>query len=110
MRFRGQLRMFRKRRWPRARWLWLEMDDDPGRWLGGMSGHVRTQCGDSEVRAVVHKSAVLQSKRDVPHKSIIHASSVNECWSGLSLRPGNEPSRVACRIKYERSRSRKHIG
>src|SRR5712692_318307 len=86
------------------------MDNESGRRLRGMSGHVRTQCGEPEVRAVVRKSAVLQSKGDVPHESVVHASAVYKCRAGLPLRPGNESSRVTCRIKHERSRSREHVG
>src|SRR5258708_11988269 len=75
------------------------MDDEASRGLRGMSGHVRTQCGDPKVRAVVYKSAVLQSKGNMAHESVFHASPVNKCRAGLLLCPGNESSRVPPRIK-----------
>src|SRR3981189_806562 len=86
------------------------MDNEASRRLCGMSGHVRTQCGNSKVRAVVYKSAVLQSKGNMAHASVVHASAVNKSRASLLLCPGNESSRVAPRIKHERSRSPEHIG
>src|SRR5882672_2189957 len=75
-----------------------------------MSGYVRTQSSETEVRAVVHESAVLQSKRDMADESVIHASAINKCRAGLPQRPGNGRSAVACGIKHERSRSGEHVG
>src|ERR1700682_2677130 len=86
LRFRGQHRRVRKRRWPLT-WAGLKMDDDSGRRLRGMSGHVRTQAGDPEIRTVVNESAVFQTKRDVLHQSIVHASAIHKCRAGLALRP-----------------------
>src|SRR5882672_364394 len=86
------------------------MDNEASRRLCGMCSHVRTQCGNSEVRTVVYKSAVLQSKGNMAHKSVVHASAVNKCRASLLLCRGNESSRVARRIKHERSRSREYIG
>src|SRR5882762_1618552 len=86
------------------------MDNEASRRLCGMCGHVRTQCGDPKVRPVVYKSAVLQSKGNMAHKSVVHASAVNKCGASLLLCRGNETSRIARRIKHERSRSREHIG
>src|SRR6266403_232860 len=86
------------------------MDNEASRRLCGMCGHVRTQCGNSEVRTVVYKSAVLQSKGNMTHKSVVHASAVNKCRASLLRCRGNESSRVARRIKHERSRSCEYIG
>src|SRR5882757_8844041 len=69
------------------------MDNEAGRRLCGMCGHVRTQCGNSEVRTVVYKSAVLQSKGNMTHKSVVHASAVNKCRASLLRCRGNESSR-----------------
>src|SRR6266705_1139582 len=86
------------------------MDDEAGRRLRGMSGHVRTQSGDPEVRAVVYKSAVLQSKGDVPHESVVHAPAVNKCRAGLPLCTTDKSSCVARGIKHKSTCSREHIG
>src|SRR5258708_14923585 len=86
------------------------MGEVSGRGLGGMGGHVGTECSDPEIGAVVHKSEVLQSKTDVSHESVVHASAVYKCRAGLPLRPGDEFSRLTCGIEHERSRSREHVG
>src|SRR3979490_596797 len=86
------------------------MDNEASRRLCGMCGHVRTQWGDPQVRAVVYKPAVLQSKGNSAPKSVAHTSPVNKRRAGLLLCRGNESSGVAGRIEYERSRSREYIG
>src|SRR5258708_2151849 len=86
------------------------MQDDSGRRLRGVSGHIRTQCGDSKVWAVIHKSPVLESKRDVPQEPVVNASPVYECGTRLLWYSRNESACVASRIKHKRSRSCEHIG
>src|ERR1700692_149351 len=78
----------------------LEMEHESGGRFRGVSGYARAESGDSEVRAVVDKSAILQSKRDMSYESVVYASAVDKCRAGLTLRSGHESSCVARRIEY----------
>src|SRR5438270_13601870 len=86
------------------------MQDDTGRRLRGVGGHIRTQGSDSEVWAVIHKSPILQSKRDMPQEPVVDASAVNKCRPCLLWYSRNESACVASRIKHKRSRSCEHVG
>src|SRR5437016_6299455 len=85
------------------------MEHKSGGRLCGMRGNIRTQSGDPEVWAVVDKSVVLQSSRDVTRESVIHTATVNKCRACLPLRPEKSYA-IASRIEHQSARSSQHVG
>src|SRR6202023_1445225 len=73
----------------------LEMQHNSSRRLRRVSRYMRRQNRNPEVRAVVDKSAVLQSKSELAEDPVVHAAAVHKCRAGLSLLPRNESSHMA---------------
>src|SRR6266852_5223402 len=57
----------------------LEVDNNAGGRLGGMSEHAGTERGQPEVRAVIHEAAVFQAKRDMLYELVVNAPAINKC-------------------------------
>jgi hypothetical protein len=70
-----------------------------------MRGYILAQSGKSKIRPVINETAIFKTHGDVLDQFVIHAPAINKRWAGLPLRPTNEPSRVADRIKHERARA-----